>query len=109
MSLTINEIQSRLLRLCETKPDRLLASGFEGFLLQSTENVQVHDLASISDGWETDVYSFAVEYGKSNERERQDLILRIYPGDDAPQKSAHEFDVMKQLYEVGYPVPQVLV
>ena len=100
MSLTKDKITGGLLRLYEAKSDRLLASA---------ENVQVHDLARISDGWETDVYSFAVEHVKSNERERQDLILRVYPGDDAPQESAHEFDVMKQLYEAGYPVPQVLL
>jgi aminoglycoside phosphotransferase (APT) family kinase protein len=100
MSLTRDEITSGLLRLYETKSDRMLPSA---------ENVQVQDLARISDGWENDVYAFAVEYGEADHREREDLILRIYPGDDAPQKSAREFNAMKQLYEIGYPVPQVLL
>jgi aminoglycoside phosphotransferase (APT) family kinase protein len=78
-------------------------------MLPSAENVEVHGLARISDGWETDVYSFAVEYGKANSRQREELILRIYPGDDASQKSAREFNAMKQLHSVGYPVPQVLL
>jgi aminoglycoside phosphotransferase (APT) family kinase protein len=40
---------------------------------------------------------------------REDLILRIYPGDDASHKSACEFDVMERLYAAGYPVPRVRV
>lgn len=100
MSLIENEIKSRLLRLYETQSDRRFSP---------TENVQIQDVAQISDGWETDVYAFAVECGEANDRVREDLILRIYPGNDASQKSAREYEVMKQLYAVGYPVPQVLV
>ena len=100
MSLLENEIKSGLLRLYETRSDRRLSSA---------ENVQVQDVVQISDGWENEVYAFAVETGQANHREREDLILRIYPGHDAAQKSAHEFNVMKQLYTAGYPVPQVLL
>jgi aminoglycoside phosphotransferase (APT) family kinase protein len=92
MPLTRDEIQSGLLSLYE----------------KAKERAQIVDLARISDGWENDVYSFALEYEQVDGRQREDLILRIYPGDDAPQKSAREFDAMKQLYTVGYPVPQVL-
>lgn len=96
MHSTGNQIQSELLSLCErTFPSR--------------EKVQVLDLATISDGWETDVYSFTMEYEKANRRQCEGLILRIYPGDDALQKAAREFKAMKRLYEVGFPVPQVLL
>lgn len=71
--------------------------------------VRVSDVTSISAGWESDMYSFAVEYGPVGERQREQLILRVYPGDDAHDKSAHEFQGMSQLYKAGYPVPQVLV
>jgi aminoglycoside phosphotransferase (APT) family kinase protein len=94
--MSLGKIQNRLLSLYERD-------------FPSKEHVRIIDLARISDGWENDVYSFAVESGKANDREREDLILRIYPGDDAPQKSAREFNAMKQLYEIGYPVPQVLL
>jgi len=70
---------------------------------------KVIDLARISDGWETDVYSFAVEHGADAEQKRDELILRIYPGENATQKAEHEFSTMKQLGEVGYPVPRVLL
>jgi len=72
------------------------------------QGVQVSDLTSISAGWESDMYSFTVEHGPAGERRRQELILRIYPGDDAHAKSAREFHGMSQLHKVGYPVPRVL-
>ena len=77
------------------------------------QGVRVSNLVSItSTGWETDIYSFDVEHGPVGERKREELILRIYPGDTdvlARSKSAHEFYGMSQLHEAGYPVPQVLV
>ena len=73
------------------------------------EDVKVSELTSISEGWESEMYSFDVEYGPAGERKREELVLRIYPGDDAHAKSAREFHGMRQLYEAGYPVPQVLV
>jgi aminoglycoside phosphotransferase (APT) family kinase protein len=75
----------------------------------SHQNTEIVDLARISDGWETDVYSFAAEYGPTAERSREELILRIYPGDNAPQTAAREYQVMKQLHAVGFPVPRVLL
>ncbi len=72
------------------------------------QGVCVSDLTSISAGWESDMYSFAVEHGPAGERRREELILRIYPGDGAHDKSAREFHGMSQLHRVGYPVPQVL-
>jgi len=71
--------------------------------------VQVSDLTSINAGWESDVYAFAVDYGPAGGRQREELILRIYPGNDAPAKSAREFHGMSQLHKAGYPVPQVFI
>jgi len=73
------------------------------------ENVKVRQLANITAGWESEMYSFDVEYGPAGEHQREELILRIYPGDDAYSKSAHEFHGMSQLHRAGYPVPRVLV
>lgn len=75
----------------------------------SRQAVQVSDLVSISAGWESDVYAFTAVYGPAEAREREELILRIYPGDDGFSKSAREFRGMSQLYQAGYPVPQVLI
>lgn len=72
------------------------------------QNVRIKELANITAGWESEMYCFDAEYG-AGERHREELILRIYPGDDARAKSAREFHGMSQLHKVGYPVPQVLV
>jgi aminoglycoside phosphotransferase (APT) family kinase protein len=37
------------------------------------------------------------------------LILRIYPGVDADQKSFREYQNLKILFKVGYPVPQAII
>lgn len=91
-----NEIQGKLLTLCQ-----------KGF--PSRENMGIVDLSRIGDGWETDVYSFRMEYEKGGQPKSQDLILRVYPGDDAREKSLREFDVMKRLHEAAFPVPKVLL
>ncbi len=73
------------------------------------QGVRVSDLANISAGWESEMYSFNVEHGPAGERQREELVLRIYPGNDAHTKSAREFHGMSQLHKAGYPVPEVLV
>jgi aminoglycoside phosphotransferase (APT) family kinase protein len=73
------------------------------------QRVQINDLVNINAGWESEVYSFDVEHGPPGQRWRDELILRIYPGDDAQVKSAREFQGMSRLHAVGYPVPQVLL
>jgi aminoglycoside phosphotransferase (APT) family kinase protein len=72
-------------------------------------DVRVGELVSLSEGWESDIYSFELTHGPDGAREREGLVLRIYPGDDAGQKSEHEFGGMRQLHRAGYPVPEVLV
>ena len=75
----------------------------------SRTDIRICDLTGIIGGWENEVYSFTMGYEEAGERRREDLILRIYPGNDAPQKSAREFNVMEQLDEIGFPVPRVLL
>jgi len=70
---------------------------------------KVTELAEISAGWESDMYSFTIESGPPGERQCDELILRIYPGEDAHSKSAREYRGMSLLHSAGYPVPQVLV
>ena len=73
------------------------------------QNLRITNLNSISAGWESDVYSFTLEHQLAGESARDNLILRIYPGDSARDKSAREFDGMRRLHRAGYPVPEVLV
>jgi len=91
-----DEVQSRLLSFYEKR-------------FPSRANIRISALTKISDGWESEVYPFTLEYGEAAERTHEDLILRIYPGDYAPQKAAREFNGMKKLHELGFPVPEVLI
>lgn len=66
-------------------------------------------LAQISDGWENEVYSFTLQPETGSGPASEDLILRVYPGDDAVLKAKREFAVMDRLFHLGYPVPEVRV
>ncbi len=91
-----NQIQERLLRFYEKR-------------FASRGNIKVLHLRKLSDGWENEVYSFTVEHEQTIGRAHENLILRIYPGDHATEKATQEFDGMKKLYELGFPVPEVLI
>lgn len=96
MPLTENEIQSKLLRVFETA-------------FPSTYNIEMRDFVKLTDGWETEVFAFAIAYGATAQRTHEDLILRMYPGDDAHEKSEKEFNAIGQLHKAGYAVPQVML
>lgn len=67
----------------------------------------VTDLVSLNNGWESDVYAFTAAWGPSTQRAREALILRIYPGNDAYEKSGREYRALALLKSAGYPVPRV--
>ncbi len=67
----------------------------------------VTDLVSLNAGWESDVYSFTASWGPPAQRAREELILRIYPGNDAYEKSDKEYQALALLRSAGYPVPRV--
>lgn len=66
-------------------------------------------MSRITKGWETELYSFKIEYGEHGERKHNDLILRLYPDRYAKEKSEKEFLAMSLLSRAGYPVPKVLL
>jgi aminoglycoside phosphotransferase (APT) family kinase protein len=78
---------------------------------------RVKDLTAISSGWESEVYAFDLSPseaasgeltpGPAQEPPGEPLILRVYPGDDAWEKSAREFQGLRELHRAGYPVPEV--
>jgi aminoglycoside phosphotransferase (APT) family kinase protein len=70
---------------------------------------QASQPVSINAGWESDVYAFDVSHGPQSDRQIERLILRIYPGHDAAEKSRQEFSGMQALHRAGYPAPRVLV
>lgn len=71
------------------------------------EDILITEPESVSEGWESDVYAFDLEHGYPGDRVIREMILRVYPGNDANEKSYREFDGMKKLHSAGYPVPDV--
>lgn len=65
-------------------------------------------LRKITDGWESDVYSFSLAGELDGGGETHGLILRLYSGQGGAAKCIREFRAMEWLHRVGYPVPQVL-
>ncbi|MEA3441729.1 MAG: phosphotransferase family protein [Chloroflexota bacterium] len=70
------------------------------------QNLRVQNLREITSGWENEMYAFELFYGESGQHQ-ESLVLRIYPGDDAYEKAAHEFQSMRTLEQEGFPVPSV--
>ena len=57
-------------------------------------------------GWESDIYSFDLDYVADGVARRDGLVLRLYSGARAAGKASHEFGVTRGLHAAGYPVPR---
>jgi aminoglycoside phosphotransferase (APT) family kinase protein len=71
------------------------------------KNIRVSRLEEITDGWETEIYSFDAETVKDDEMNVEKLVLRMYAGPWARYKARKEFSLLKHLHKAGYPVPSV--
>jgi len=72
------------------------------------QEITISEPLRISEGWETEIYSFDVDYESAGERHHESLILRIFPGQGVEQQAKKEFEAMRRLHQAGYPVPLVL-
>jgi aminoglycoside phosphotransferase (APT) family kinase protein len=81
-----------------------IAARLHRYYGQKHPGAVIEHCAAISDGWETEVYAFDL----IDEDRREPLILRLYPGADASEKSTREFAALRQLSTLGYPVPEAL-
>jgi aminoglycoside phosphotransferase (APT) family kinase protein len=70
-------------------------------------NPKILSFERLNAGWESELYTFTLESGSPSSLRTEDLILRLYPGDGAQNKSLHEFHSIQQLQAAGYPVPAV--
>ena len=91
-----DEIQSRL-------------STFYARAVPAKQGARISEVIPISEGWESDMYAFTLESGPYGARRHEELILRIYSGEDVQAKSACEWRGMGLLHDAGYPVPRVLI
>jgi aminoglycoside phosphotransferase (APT) family kinase protein len=76
-------------------------------ILGYPQGTRIENISHIEEGWESDIFTFEVDSSGGRERLQESLILRIYPGDDAYEKSAREFQNLQLLDGLGFPVPKV--
>jgi len=63
------------------------------------------DVRRVSEGWETIIYAFTLADEDAGQRE--ELVLRAYPGQYATHKAQAEYQVISALARAGYPVPRL--
>lgn len=90
----------------EAKQQQLLQVYYAQKFADQTDP-QIKNLRNITTGWESEIYAFDVESGAPGARQQQGLILRLFPGNNAGGKAAHEFASIQQLGQARYPVPHV--
>jgi aminoglycoside phosphotransferase (APT) family kinase protein len=76
-------------------------------LYPERSNLSVTDLEEINMCWETELYTLEVNSTKNGDPIKEHRVLRVFQGDNAGRKSAKEYYLMRKLFDVGYPVPQV--
>jgi len=76
--------------------------------LPGRENVRVSAVEPLAQGWETDNTAFVLESSPPGRPQRREVVIRVYAGDSAATKAAHEFRVLGLLHRVGYPAPEPL-
>ncbi len=71
-------------------------------------SLQISNYKDITSGWETQIFSFDLEWISDKGKVNEELIIRMYASGNS-EKAERESMVMKKLSEVGYPVPRVLL
>lgn len=71
------------------------------------ENIVISEVKEITMGWETELYSFSVEFEGAGRLVKEARVVRLYSGNMAAEKAVNEFRVMSRLFDAGYPVPEV--
>lgn len=84
---------------------RSLAEYYDSDLDQG--NTQILKVKKITMGWETELYSFVVQFNRGERQIREERVVRLYAGHWASEKASKEFEMMTYLLKVGYPVPKV--
>ncbi|MEO7021085.1 MAG: phosphotransferase [Ktedonobacteraceae bacterium] len=63
---------------------------------------------NISTGWEGDLLSLRLDYKEAGEYRTEEVVLKLYHGQNSGRKAKKEFRNLQQLAQIGYPVPHTL-
>ena len=67
----------------------------------------IEKLEKITNGWETEIFSFKFSYQEKGKSQEKDLIIRIYPCKNTSQKQEKELSIYPKLLKAKYPVPKI--
>jgi aminoglycoside phosphotransferase (APT) family kinase protein len=67
----------------------------------------VADVRLLASGYETNIFAFSLAPVNDAGELPRHCVLRLYSGENTAEKAAREFEVMRRLHAVGYPVPMV--
>ena len=71
------------------------------------KNLRINNLEEITEGWETIIYGFTLNYEVNNQSFAEDFIIRFFQGPSRREQARKEFTVMKKIAQWEIPVPQV--
>ena len=86
------------------------SSSLLSYLQKSYPNrisLKLNDFKDITSGWETQIFSFDLEWSTKRGKMQEGLIVRVYTPGVGATKAERESTVMTQLSRVGYPVPRI--
>jgi aminoglycoside phosphotransferase (APT) family kinase protein len=72
-------------------------------LYPDRQGLAVSDVREITRGWETRLFYFVLKYTYNGSVHNDRLVARIFSG----KRARSEYDIMRRLMSVGYPVPRV--
>lgn len=84
----------------------IAAEQAQQYLVTRHPDARLSDFQHVNSGWESDIYAFTLHFAGGMARR---LILRLFSGQEVGAKAAREAAGMERLYQVGYPVPQVML
>ena len=80
-----------------------------GQAFPARKQVQIIDFASVTDGWESDIFALTLEYEEAASKGRAEVILKLYHGERAANKAANESQALQRLADGIFPVPRLLL
>lgn len=83
-----------------------LQSSLEAFIQEDPQWSQARPgpLRFVASGWESEIYAFHLA-GLAT-AQPVEMVLRLYPGDQARDVARREYEALLGLHRAGYPVPQ---
>ncbi|MFW9993118.1 MAG: phosphotransferase family protein [Candidatus Odinarchaeota archaeon] len=88
--------------------DRLFLDFFQE-QFSDRSNMEISNFEELTTGWDTEVYSFKISYTENLQRKQANWVLKLFGSMNHLEKARNEFQTMKNLYSLGYPVPRVIL